>query len=234
MTAMNDKQKIEEQLKFLSQLSGELAHELRNPLSTIGLNLQLLIEDYADRPDEEKDKPLRRLKRIQAEIDRLNRLLNDFLKITRGNKLDLAPLEINMLIEEILVFLEPEANRHEIRVMPIYHPEKIMIDADRNQLKQALINIIQNAIQAIDKSGDIFIKVYPVKADAVIEIIDTGCGLDSEDLKKVFEPFYTTKENGTGLGLAATRRIIENHSGTIKVFSEKGKGTQFILKFPRN
>ncbi|MEW5691851.1 MAG: ATP-binding protein [Candidatus Hydrogenedentota bacterium] len=224
---MAEKEQFEEKLMFLSQIAGELAHELKNPLSTIGLNIQLLIEDCKEQ--QESEKTIKRLDRIKLEVDRLDRLLNDFLKIIRGYKLEPVKIELNHLIEEILIFLEPEATRKNIRILPIYSKAKLIVNVDRNQMKQAIINVILNSIQATHSNGDIFIKIYKREKDAVIEIIDTGCGIKKENLNKIFDPFFTTKENGTGLGLAATKRIIEEHAGSIKVFSEQGKGTQFLI-----
>lgn len=223
---------LKEQIEFLTRLAGELTHEMNNPLSTISLNLQLLIEDFSERDDTLK--AVARLKMIQSEVDRLRNLFSDFLQIVRGQKGEVSRFDLNSLIEEIVSFFEAESENRNVRLFPAYSADELEIEGDYNQLKQAFINLIRNALQAIDeaKGGDIFIKLGREGERVIVEVIDTGEGIESDLLENIFQPFFTTRRNGTGLGLPTVKRIIETFGGEIRIFSTPKKGTQVRVSFP--
>jgi signal transduction histidine kinase len=223
-------------LAEVGALTGTLAHEIKNPLSTIGLNLQLLEEDLA--PLNGYSERLRnRLAIVQRETSRLRDILDDFLRYAGRLELDRQPVDLNGLVEELVDFFAPQAQlqRIQLRFRPFAQP--LIAQADGKVLKQALLNLMINAVQAMagagDKAGELILSLSLQNPDqASIDVIDTGPGIAPELLDKIFQADYSTKKGGTGLGLAMARRIAEEHGGTLTVRSQVGKGSHFSLKLP--
>lgn len=209
-----------------------LAHEIRNPLNSLNAHLQLLQEDIAsDERLKDGREYLVRIEKIRDEVQRLNRILNDFLRYMRLPDPKLAPTDMRSLVEEVLDFIEPESRRLGIEVRREVEPVP-QVMADSAQIKQALLNLILNAHDAMPKGGRMTLSVKPEGRFVRVDVSDTGAGIPPQMIEKVFEPFYSTKSEGTGLGLSMVKQIMDNHSGKIKVKSEEGKGTTVSLFFP--
>jgi len=222
-----------ERLAFVGSLAGGLAHEIKNPLSTLNIHLQLLKEDLQNVSDENAKKYSVKIQVIQKEAQRLEEILNDFLRFTRGYKLELDHCDINSIIDEVINFVTPEIKQKKIQVLKSYQSPLPLCYIDRKLIKQALLNIIINAQQAIENNGgELMIRTSKSKKNIKVDITDTGCGIPKEMINKIFQVYFSTKKTGTGLGLPTTKRIVEQHSGTISVQSEEGKGTNFSIKLP--
>ena len=219
-------------VEVLSQITGGLAHEIRNPLSTLKVNLQLLEEDIKESSNPEDDRVRRtllRIKRMQDEVNRLRDILDDFMQFVSHHQLELTPCDINHQIEQLIEFYEPQAAASRIRVLKQYCPSPLVCLIDIGLFKQALLNLLINSQQAMPCGGDLMIRTSPCDNCAKIEITDTGVGIPQEHLDKIFLAYFSAKKGGTGLGLAMTKRIVTELSGEITVHSEQGKGTSFII-----
>lgn len=221
-----------EHLVELGQLAGGLAHEIKNPLSTVNLNIKLLTEDLERRPDEDHRRWLRRLQSVQSEIARLKDILDDFLRFAGKYEMSLSVVDLRNLVGELTDFFAPQAAAAHVVMRTTLGDREARCSIDPNLIKQALLNLLINAVQAMPEGGELLIKVSTAHGQANIEVIDTGCGIAPQDLPKIFQVYYSTKARGTGLGLPTTRRIIREHGGSIHVESEVGKGTRFIIALP--
>ncbi len=220
-----------ERLAELGTLTAGLAHEIKNPLSTIQLNLQLLQEDL---PAESigGSRVHSRLRTVRQEASRLREILDDFLKYAGNLTLERETQDMNSLVEELSDFFLPQAsvNKVNIRFVPSAEPLRASVDA--KLIKQALLNLMLNATQAMSGGGELMLAVERQDEDVVLSVTDTGQGIAADDLARIFEAYYTTKKGGTGLGLPMTRRIVEEHGGSVRVQSEVGRGTRFLLILP--
>ena len=221
-----------EHLVELGQLAGGLAHEIKNPLSTINLNLKLLSEDLQRYMDEDHRRLSRRLDSVSAEVDRVKAILDDFLRYAGKYELTLAPADLRTLVGELVDFFAPQATTARVVIRLTLSDKEVRCNVDSNLIKQALLNLMINAVHAMPEGGELIVKVSSSRSEAVIEVIDTGTGIEPQDLPKIFQVYYSKKSHGTGLGLPTTRRIIQEHEGTIGVESEVGKGTRFTVKLP--
>jgi signal transduction histidine kinase len=221
-----------ERMAELGLLTGGLAHEIKNPLSTVQLNLQLLQEDLpADHPS--FNRMASRLQTVQREAGRLRAILDDFLRYAGNIELDRQVTDLNELLEELADFVSPQAQLHrvQLRVRRSEAPAPAAIDA--RLIKQALLNLALNAMQAMSPAGgELILCLEMSPLEARIDVIDTGPGIAREHLDKIFLAYYSTKRGGTGLGLPMTRRIVEAHGGRLDVCSEPGKGSQFTIRLP--
>ncbi len=227
------------QLEELSRLTGELAHEIKNPLSTIKINLKLTAEDLEDAADTDSEKDDRRFKRalrkiavVQKETDRLEQILDSFLRYVSRPELQLADVDINELLNDMIDFYSPKAHSHSITIRQGLSNEPLICKVDAGMLKQVILNLLINAQKAMSDGGELMIRTSGQKENAVIQIGDTGKGIPRDKLSDIFKP-YCSYRTGTGLGLASAKRIVEAHKGTITVDSEPGKGTLFTIKLPR-
>lgn len=220
-----------ERLAELGTLTAGLAHEIKNPLSTIQLNLQLLQEDL---PAESigGSRVHSRLRTVRQEASRLREILDDFLKYAGNLTLEREILDMNSLIEELSDFFLPQASAGNIRIRFVPSPSPLRASVDSKLIKQALLNLMLNATQAMSGGGELMLAVERQGEQVVLSVTDTGPGIAAEDLARIFEAYYTTKKGGTGLGLPMTRRIVEEHGGSVRVQSEIGRGTQFFIILP--
>jgi signal transduction histidine kinase len=219
------------QLAEMGKLAAGLAHELKNPLSTLKLNLQLLEEDLAGLPGAQRS--LARLGILKKEADRLRQTLDDFLRYAGRIELRLETVSLNGVVEELIDFILPQAQAARVRVLTALAHEDPHCRLDVNLFKQALLNLLLNALQAMPGGGgELFVRTLQAKESAILYVSDTGVGIPPENLARIFEAYFTTKKGGTGLGLPTTRRIIEEHNGHISVTSEPGRGTSFRVDLP--
>lgn len=211
-----------EKLFLVGQLAAGLAHEIRNPLTSIKGFLQLI---KADNPDNIY------FDVMLAEIDRIDLITSELLLLAKPKFPPVTSLDIKLMLEQVLALINTDAIMHNIQLIKRYDNEPIWIEGNENQIKQVFINIIKNAIEATPNNGQVVIEVIK-EDDVIIRVIDYGCGIPEEKLKKIGEPFYTTKEKGTGLGMMVSYNIIENHRGKINVTSKINKGTIFDVRLP--
>jgi signal transduction histidine kinase len=225
-----------ERLAELGTLTGGLAHEIKNPLSTVQLNLQLLQEDLS--PDDPAyGRMINRLNLVQRETSRLRDILDDFLRYAGKLELDRHPVDLNNLIEELVDFFTPQAQLNKVQARCKPSAEPVVVSADPKLIKQAVLNLMLNAVQAMtesngDKGGELILSASRHDGEAIIDVIDTAGGIPPDALPRIFDAYYSTKRSGTGLGLAMARRIAEEHGGRITVQSELGKGSDFQVRLP--
>ncbi|HHH75733.1 MAG TPA: two-component sensor histidine kinase [Phycisphaerae bacterium] len=223
-----------EHLLEVSRLVGGLAHEIKNPLSTINLNIKLLLEDLERFHDEDHRRLLRRLGSVQGEADRLSGILEDFLRFAGRVELQKSQTDISAMVAELIGFFAPQADAARV-VMRSSLPEKsVVCNIDQHFIKQALLNLLINAVDAMSSGGELLVRVTDDGPKARIEVIDTGKGIAPELMEKIFDIYYSTKKDGSGIGLAITRRLIRAHGGTIKVESDEGKGTRFTITLAKS
>ena len=219
-----------EKMAAVGQLAAGIAHEIRNPLASISGSIQLLESSFGARQEEEK----KLMSIVLREIDRLNNLITEFLDFVRPDALKDDPVDLNALLRDVseMVKLNKSLRADVSQVLDLQATREIA--GHRDKLKQAFLNIIINGYQAMNDAKEPVLEVRTGDADGkvLVKIKDRGCGIDEAGLRKIFEPFHTTKPKGTGLGLAVTHKIIENHGGKIFVESAKGVGTEFTLEFP--
>lgn len=220
------------QYNEIAALAGGLAHEVRNPLSTIRLNLDLLSEELSELEHPGTHRMLRKLKTIQSECGHLESVLEAFLLFSRAGELTLEESSIPELILNSLEVYKPLAEQHHIEVHPHLATDLPLVQVDRRLFRQLLDNLIRNAQQAMPHGGQLEVQTYRRDSNIVIEIIDTGNGIPPASLPKIFGEFYSTKPGGSGLGLPTVRKIVEAHGGQIHCESEVGKGTRFTITIP--
>lgn len=216
-----------EKLAIVGQLAAGAAHEIRNPLTSVRGFIQLLQKEMSSSPKAEY------IDIIIAEIDRVNAIINEFLKLAKPVTPKRVSCSLGDIFGEIRVLLESEAFLKNVDfVEEIDHLPAILVD--KEQIKQVLINIIQNSFDAMPQGGKLIVRAVaePMEGAIKISINDSGFGMDRDIVEKIFKPFYTTKESGTGLGLSVSRQIIENHGGRIEVDSAPGKGTTTNIYLP--
>ncbi|QDU67199.1 sensor histidine kinase [Engelhardtia mirabilis] len=231
----------DDQFAFLSRLAGGLAHEIKNPLSTMAINLALLQEDWervaaqrsADVPlPPREQRTLKRVTTLQREVQRLETIVQDFLDFVRGAAVNRRPQNIGAIVQEVLDFVEPENDQAGVRQRTDIVFGLPLVLVDEAQIKQALLNLLINARQAMPTGGEILVRVRRVGNDAEVSITDTGIGMTPTQVERCFDVYWSNKKGGTGLGLSTTRRIVEEHGGSIHVITEQGRGTSFLVCLP--
>jgi signal transduction histidine kinase len=215
----------------LGTLAAGIAHEIRNPLVSIQTFFQLAPQRLQD-----EEFMTEFLSMTANEVKRISHLINELLSFARSPTPSYGPVDLNLLIERVVVLISPEAKKHHIRLEECLAAETPLVYGDAEQMKQVLINLVFNAIQATPEDGVVTIATRSVRRQAAeygrIEVRDTGCGIAADQLDNIFNPFYTTKVRGTGLGLAITQRIVSEHGGIIEVESEATVGTVFSVDLP--
>ncbi len=183
-------------------LAAGLAHELKNPLSTISLNLQLLLEEWQrDTATPREVRSLKRIQTLQRETSRLVTLLEDFLRYARTLNLELQTCDLNQLVRELLDFIAPKAAQAGIQVRSVLAPDLPAIQADPRLLKQAILNLLINAQEAMPHGGELIVQTSPASPGVQVDVTDTGVGIPDHQLGKIFNLYYSTKQQGSGLGL---------------------------------
>ncbi|MEM6472068.1 MAG: ATP-binding protein [Planctomycetota bacterium] len=216
----------------LAELSGSLAHEIKNPLSVIHMNIELLGEDLAEWDAPESRRSLERVRIVREQCERMQGLLRDFLRYARLRDMDLVSGSLNEQIDTVLRAYEAEAAKREIEIKRFLDSDLPSIALHSDSLQAALMNLVKNALEATENGGQLLARTYSTSSSAALDLIDSGRGIDSNTILHMFEPFYTTKEGGSGLGLPTAGKIIEAHGGRISVQSEVGVGSKFTLEFP--
>lgn len=225
-------QRLVDQYTEIARLAGGLAHEIKNPLSTIRLNMELLAEEFADSDNPRERRVLTKVALVQRECQRLQDLLDDFLNFAKVRRLKLEPVNLNHVVSEMLRFFAPKAKEARIEVIDYLDADLPTVLLDREAFQGALLNLVLNAQQAMPDGGQLVVRTSAQGHWVALDLIDTGGGMDEDTREHAFEAFYSTKPGGSGLGLPTTRKIVEAHGGQITLQSEPGRGTQFTIKFP--
>jgi len=221
-----------EHLAYVGTLTGGLAHEIRNPLSTLNLNLQLLREDL-ERPGAETDpRILRRLETLEQEAKSLEKILDDFLKFAGKYEVRLEAQPLGPVLEELAAFYQDRLQQAGIQWRTSFAEGLPDVAIDAPRLKQAVSNLILNAEAAMPDGGELMVSTEAQGRGVTLHVTDTGVGIAPEDMDKIFTPYYSTRPGGTGLGLPTVRRIVAEHGGTLEVHSEPGRGTRFTIHLP--
>ncbi len=235
MAASLDRQRDElrraERLAAVGRISAQITHEIRNPLNAIGLNAELLQEELegAEAPAVEA---VQLVRAISREVDRLNGVAEEYLRFARLPRPQLARQDVSELVGSLLDFLGPELHAAHIQVQRELAPTAPGVRGDEGQLRAVLLNLVRNSREAMAGGGVLRVRTQAADGAVEIQVADTGRGIPPDDLTRIFEPFYSTKERGTGLGLAFVQQVVGEHGGTIGCESEVGRGTTFTIRLP--
>ena len=221
-----------EQYNEIAQLAGALAHEIKNPLSVIRMNIDLLREDFDSDEAINKRRSLQMIDRVQWQCERLQNLLNDFLKFARVRQLDLTPGDLNEQVERVLDLFSAQASEMGVDYVRYLDADLPSIMLDEQTMEAALVNLVKNSLEAMSDGGQLTVRTRLTRSGVALDLIDTGSGMDQNTAIHMFDAFYSTKEGGSGLGLPTAKKVIEAHGARIDVQSEVGRGTQFTLEFP--
>jgi len=228
-----EQQTIEsERLNALTLLAAGVAHEIGNPLNSLNIHLQL-IEREARKLDGAKGAELQESVEVaRAEINRLDSIISQFLRAIRPTRPQLRPENINTVVEEAVRFFALEIKDRDIVVEQELRSDLPLLELDRDQIKQAFYNVIKNSFEAMKSRGILRIRTDLDESHVIVRFTDTGGGISAENLSRVFEPYFTTKTSGTGLGLLIVRRIVREHGGELSIESSEGKGLTLTIRLP--
>jgi signal transduction histidine kinase len=222
-----------ERLSALGQLAAGVAHEIRNPLNAISMASQRVRREYPPDDEEKKNGFFHITGIIRDEIRRLNGIIEEFATFFRSRRLEMSEHSVGFVLQKIVSLMEEEAGSRGIIIKTEYNDNNVMVSMDMDKMKQALYNILKNAMESIPGEGIVSVSVEPNGKDKIsIRISDTGAGLTDDELDRIFNPEYTTKEKGLGLGLPLAHEIIRGHNGEIRVKSTVGSGTTFEILLP--
>jgi signal transduction histidine kinase len=235
MAASLDRQQADlrraERLAAVGRISAQITHEIRNPLNAIGLNTELLAEEIASLPAPPRE-AVSLVDAISREVDRLNGVAEEYLRFARLPRPALARQDLNEILTGLLDFLSPELAAARVEVRRALDLRLPAIQGDEGQLRAVFLNLLRNSREAMPGGGAVTVATRRGGGAVEVEVRDTGGGIPPGDLTRIFEPFYSTKERGTGLGLAFTQQVVQEHGGTIRCESAVGRGTVFTLRFP--
>ncbi len=220
-----------ESLAALTTLAAGVAHEIKNPLGSIAIHLQLAQKVMSGQKTIKPEALSRYLDVIGEEVDRLNRIVVDFLFAVRPMNVQLEERDVNQVIRELLKFLKFELENAKVGCELRLADDLPRLLIDEKYIKQALLNLIQNSMSAMPAGGTITLETFRKGQDVIVNVSDTGGGIPQEIMDKIFEPYFTTKEFGSGLGLTLVYKIVKEHMGEVSVTSRAGKGTTFTLSF---
>jgi two-component system, NtrC family, sensor histidine kinase HydH len=221
-----------ERLSALGNLAATVAHEIRNPLNAISMGLQRLKVEFHPTDDQEDYSRLTEL--MLGEVHRLNSIVEQFLSLARPLEIKPEPLRVQDVLNEVATLVEGEAQQSKVRIRVVVSLTLPPLKADREYLRQTLLNLILNGLQAMPEGGTLTLAANKSNGNFLISVTDTGTGIAPENRTRIFEPYFTTKAKGTGLGLAVSRRIVEAHGGTITAANESGGGCRFVISLPLN
>lgn len=221
-----------ESLASLTNLAATVAHEIKNPLGSISIYVQLLRKSLARIPDGTPEELVQYLDIIDEEIERLNRIVVDFLFAVRPLKFEFTSLDLNLIIHSLAAFMSEELSHASVTLILDLAQSLPHIQGDDRFLRQMLINLIQNSLAAMPTGGTISIATSQTDDVITLTVSDTGTGIPADVIDRIFEPYFTTKADGTGLGLAMVYKVVKEHGGDIYVQSEVGKGTCFRITLP--
>jgi len=221
-----------ERLNALTLLAAGVAHELGNPLNSLNIHLQLMERQARKLKGKEGEELQQSIEICRGEINRLDSIVTQFLRAIRPSRPQVQPENINAIVEEAVRFFSAEIEARDIVVETELRSDLPLLQLDRNQMKQAFYNVIKNSFEAMRRRGILRIQTDMDESHVRVTFIDTGGGMSAETLSHVFEPYYTTKGSGTGLGLLIVRRIVREHGGELAIESTEGKGLTLTIRLP--
>ncbi|HTL59317.1 MAG TPA: ATP-binding protein [Candidatus Limnocylindrales bacterium] len=222
----------EEKRDLLERLLARLAHEIRNPLSSLDVHVQLLEEDLTCLSPDMRNQLNPRLGIIRGELHRLESIVSQFLRLASPSSLDLEPVEIAKIVNHVCDLLRPEAATRQIEISVRIQDPLPEIQADSVRLTQALLNLVINAIQAVERNGQVEVTAQLLEQSLSLSVLDNGPGLPTEKLASIFDPFFTTKSEGHGLGLWIAQQIVTAHGGRLTAQNRPERGAAFMLILP--
>ena len=225
---IGDEIEMSRRLSASGRVTGGVAHEVKNPINAIVLHLQLLQNKLAQLDPDTR----RHMDIIGSEIHRLDRVVQTLVDFMRARELHLVEVDFRRLLDDVSLLAYPEAEQHGVNIKRVVFPEPLIIKADLDLMKQALLNVVINGIQSMSQGGQLTIKAHREETSAVAEICDQGPGIAPEVQDKIFELYFTTKKDGSGIGLAQTYQILQWHYGTVEFQSAAGEGTTFRFRVP--
>jgi len=216
----------------VASLAGTLVHEVKNPLSTLNINTQLVLEEWPHPESPREQRMVQRLGVMRSEIGRIQQIVDSFLRLVREPQVSAGVVDVQELLQGLIQHNREGLERQGIHVL--FQPDEVPVhvSGDDGLLRQVFLNLIRNAEQAMPDGGDLMLRVRRREGEVAIEVIDTGEGIPEERLPGIFKPYVSSKPGGTGLGLPTTWRIVHHHGGHIVVESEQGKGSQFTVFLP--
>jgi two-component system, sporulation sensor kinase E len=221
-----------ERLNALTLLAAGVAHEIGNPLNSLNIHLQLIDRKLRDQDPALRTELQESVEVARAEIARLDSIITQFLRAIRPTKPQLRPESVNTIVDESVRFFAPEIQDRDIVVEQELRSDLPLLQLDRDQIKQAFYNVIKNSLEAMKRRGILHIRTDLDSTHVLISFTDTGGGISAENLSRVFEPYFTTKLTGTGLGLLIVRRIVREHGGELSIQSNEGKGVILTIRLP--
>jgi signal transduction histidine kinase len=227
------KQTIEsERLNALRLLAAGVAHEIGNPLNSLHIHLQLMERSVQKLHDGQKAELEQSIDVARSEVNRLDSIVTQFLKAIRPSRPQLRPENVNTIVEEAVRFFAPELQDREIAIEQELRSDLPLLQLDRDQMKQAFYNVIKNSVEAMHRRGTLRIRTDLADTHVIVRFVDTGGGMSAENLSHVFEPYFTTKPSGSGLGLLIVRRIVREHGGELSIESSQGRGLTLTIRLP--
>ena len=227
-----ERQRLLAQYSEIATLAGGLAHEIRNPLSTIGMNLELLIEDLEDPQSPRERRMFTKIRLLQQECRNLEEILNAFLQFARAGELELEPADLNEQVGRFIEFYQPLAREHQIELSPHLDPDLPRVMLDASLMRQVWMNLTQNAQQAMPQGGLIEFQTYSRDDMVHLDLIDNGDGMDERVKSNMFQAFFSTKRNGSGLGLAISHGIVQGLGGELRLHDRDGDKSTFVTALP--
>jgi signal transduction histidine kinase len=221
-----------ERLNALRLLAAGVAHEIGNPLNSLHIHLQLMQRSVQKLDDGERAELEQSIDVARSEVNRLDSIVTQFLKAIRPSRPQLRPENVNTIVEETVRFFTPELQDREIVVEQELRSDLPLLQLDRDQMKQAFYNVIKNSVEAMHRHGALRIRTDLTDTHVIVRFVDTGGGMSAEDLSRIFEPYFTTKPSGSGLGLLIVRRIVREHGGELSIESSQGKGLILTIRLP--
>jgi two-component system, sporulation sensor kinase E len=221
-----------ERLNALRLLAAGVAHEIGNPLNSLHIHLQLMERSVQKLHDGEKAELQQSINVARSEVNRLDSIVTQFLKAIRPSRPQMRPENVNTIVEEAVRFFAPELQDREIVVEQELRSNLPLLQLDRDQMKQAFYNVIKNSVEAMHRHGTLRIRTDLDDTHVIVRFVDTGGGMSAENLSRVFEPYFTTKPSGSGLGLLIVRRIVREHGGELSIESSQGRGLTLTIRLP--
>jgi signal transduction histidine kinase len=229
---LEDKLNTAERQAAIGRLTQAVAHEIRNPLNVINLSIDHVATKYAPEDEKRREQLNRILSSIRDEVARLKRLVSDLLNYGRPARLAVETVDVRKLVDETIALVRPQADEQDVEVTLEGAPSPVEVRGDRERLKSCFSNIAINALQAMPGGGRLDVRIAKLDGSVEVTMVDTGVGISEEALSKIFEPYFSTKQAGFGLGLAVTKTIVEEHHGSIDVRSEPRHGAIFTVRLP--
>jgi signal transduction histidine kinase len=221
-----------ERLNALTLLAAGVAHEIGNPLNSLHIHLQLMERSVQKLNGDAKAELQQSIDIARSEVNRLDSIVTQFLRAIRPSRPQLRPESLNTIIEEAVRFFTPEIQDRNIVVEQELRSDLPLLQLDRDQMKQAFYNVIKNSLEAMKRHGTLHIRTDMDDTNVIVSFVDTGSGMSAGNLSRVFEPYFTTKPSGSGLGLLIVRRIVREHGGELSIESNEGEGLTLTIRLP--